>query len=247
MKPAEWLDWTVVLVLLAVITLLLARRKLLRELPVFSFYVIYHLLYGSYQLVLRLKHAYMLFYYVYWLREGLDILIILAVLHEVFAKILSGYPALRRLGTSVYATATLVFGSVGFWLVWRTAYVGLNAFDNAAASVIRSFHFVELGIVFALLVFCRLFALPWRQAIFGVAIGFGVKSSMQALGQSVWLQSGYPGNMLGDFLVNFAYVVGLLIWTSFLITKQEVEVVQQVPPSQYLERWDSALDEIFAS
>jgi hypothetical protein len=88
--------------------------------------------------------------------------------------------------------------------------------DDALNNMVRSLHFVEMCLMFSLFIFCRVLALSWRHYVWGIALGFALKSTMQTLAESLWLQSGYPALpsqiTCSPLLISLDFLSGLTFW-----------------------------------
>jgi hypothetical protein len=238
--------WIVDLALLAFLVAIMQRRKLLQEFPLFSAYTIFHLVYGIIELVLRFKANAITIFVFYWLREWLDVVLILSVMDEIFRKVLDPYPAVQRMGSRFYRCTMLLLIAVGVWMAASFHYLELKMMDQVLDNVVRTLHFVEVGLVFSLFIFCRIFGLNWRHYVFGLALGFGIKASLQTVGHSLWLQTGYPGTAISLFLMDFAYTSALVLWCYSFATEEKTVPVQLLARSPQLERWNTALEQLLA-
>jgi hypothetical protein len=246
LSAEAWFLWLSGLGLLIYLTLVLYRRKLLTEFPIFSFYTVYHLVYGIIEFSFRLLRADPLTIFIaFWLREVIDIVIILAVVYELFSKVLEPYPGLQKVGSRLYLYGAAVAIPIALWMA--ISYHYFEVLDDGLRNMVRSLHFVEISLIFALFVFCRVFGLAWRHYVFGIALGFGIKSSMQTVAESLSLQSRYPGSLISGLLSAFAYLTGLVLWSYFFSTQEKTVPVEEVGRSPYLARWNTALEELLAA
>src|SRR5262249_10131627 len=115
----------------------------------------------------RLPIAY---FYVYWVCEAIGLLLGLAVIYEVFRKLLQPYAALHKLAANVLLlTVALLIASSCF-----VAYLQPTADRSPLAAGIfvgeEATRIIEIGLLMFLFIFSTAFGLHWRQQAFGIAV-----------------------------------------------------------------------------
>src|SRR5947209_5053038 len=78
--------------------LIMLRKRLFRELPVFFGYTVFHVVRSICLLAIRQNWSLTTYSYAYWSAEVISAMMGFAVIYEVFAKVLDPYAGLRRLG-----------------------------------------------------------------------------------------------------------------------------------------------------
>lgn len=242
----QWIFWVLGTAMLGLVSALVRRRRLSNEFPFFSTYIYFHFVYAIAERILGLRLDPIASWYVYWLREVMDIFLILGVVHELFTKALEPYPTLQKVGSRLYVSGAVVLSVIALWMAMSYHYTIVARVENGLQNMVRGLHFVEISLVFLLFVFSRVFGLSWRHYLFGIALGFGVKSCLQVLAQSLWLQRGYPGTLVANIFAQVAFLSGMGIWSYFLATEESRAAELTAMESPQLARWDSALEVLLA-
>jgi hypothetical protein len=238
--------WCLGLLLLGIVVMMTVRKKLYAEFPLFATYVTFQLTSGILLLWIRL-HLNNLIYWKAWaVQAGFDAVLTMAVLLELFSKMLKPYPGIRRLGHRIYLVAGVVLVAIAIWMVIVTP-----PSDESTATVIlrivswqRSVDFVRFGLLFVLFMFCRLFGLTWKHYLFGIALGMGVLTGMEVIGESIRVEFGYHAHRIFAFIASSGYDLGLLVWSYYLVRQESKVYVTEVPYSPSLTRWNAALEEL---
>jgi len=85
------------------------RRRLVREFPLFFFYLAFHVVNDSTGLVFNLMYGgkSVPYVYSYWVGQAIGTSLRFVVIYEVFLKIFEPYDALQRAGSIIFRCATL--------------------------------------------------------------------------------------------------------------------------------------------
>jgi hypothetical protein len=225
-----WVAPCVVLLFLAVI---LYRRSLQREFPIFFLFVVFQGVTGLVLYVLDLKLPRSLAG-VYWQANLVHLLIEVvlkfALLGEIFSQLLKPYPALSKLGK-------LMIRAVGPVLVLG-ASLAIASFPTSefppivAASLRVTFadFAIECGLLLFMFVVAAYFHLPWGRLAFGIAVGRGVAASVQLGAWALWSNlaiTRHQRNLL-DFLNMGVYHLSVLIWIYCALTTPKVTLMDKL-------------------
>lgn len=244
--PITLAVWTTGIALLAFMTFMLVKRGLVREFPIFTAYVVFHLLQAAIGLWVA-KHFTMLIYYYYgFTSDALDGPLSLALIYEIFSKALSPYPGLRKSGLTLYCGAMVVLAAIGFFMLRANSYTEIQLFAVGILAMNRSLEFIRIGLLLLLFVFHRVFGLSWRHYLYGIALGLGTSATITAVSTTLRMQIGRSWNRFFLFLPPLAYDIGLVIWSYYLATSESKLQVTEAPYSASLSRWNAALEEILA-
>lgn len=74
---------------------------------------------------------------------------------------------------------------------------------------------VELGLLFFLFVFCKLFGMSWRHYVFGIAAGLIVAASIGMASRAIRTHVGQAGNYWFDLVAPSGYTIGILMWAYY--------------------------------
>ncbi len=238
--------WVSGILLLGLVVSLVLRRKLYAEFPVFSAYAIFQLLTAALLLWIRLRYSNPVFFKAWALQSAIDAVLSMAVLLELFSKMLKPYPGIRKLGHLVYLVSGILLLAIGIWMLIETppSDVSVAALTLKIVSGQRSADFVRFGLLFVLFIFCRLFGLTWRHYLFGIALGMAVLTGLELLGESVRVEFGYHIHRIYELVVSAGFDLGVVVWSYYLLRQESKVYVTEVPYSPNLVRWNSALEEL---
>ncbi len=212
MKLAEYIP----LVLLFLLVCVLSARRAYRSFPWFFFYVLFATVAGLARFAVKDKAA--LYFYMYWLTEGGYSLLGIGVMYEVFRRVFGnlgrfGWPRL------VFPIMVLISGVLS---IGRGVPTTLH--NHLIAVIIQGEIAVKLleVLMFAVLVtLVPLVGLQWRQYPFGIAMGFGIYSTV-ALFTTVRLTVlGLRYQFFWTWALIISYSCGVLIWLCFFIAKEQ--------------------------
>jgi len=219
-------------------------KRLWRTFPVFAAYSLWNLaatvvLYTSPKLGLSRN----LYFYTYWVLEGVGVLLGFGVVYEVFKELLGPYAALRRIAAGAFrwVLAGLVL------LAFVVAYArpsGLPPLMAAVEIPEEAARVVEVGLLAFLFAFSRAFGLHWRQSIFGIALGLGTFTSVDLAVVAMHThigQAAYLGLSLARVI---AFNASLLIWMGYILAPERVTSTAELPQRAQLEQWNKAMMEL---
>jgi hypothetical protein len=235
--------WVVVPILQVAIAILIWRRKLVRTFPIFFTYMVYHFvnhlvaaaLYGRYPLA---------YFWYFWICEGIDALLTLAVIQEIFIVEFIPYEALRKLGVTLFRFVTV--GLLLLALVLAIIAPAAEANRQMAAFFVmdRSIFMVELGLMFSLFVFCKLFGMTWKHYAFGIAAGFILMTAIATAVLAVRTHEGQGGNVWLNLFEPLGFTLGNFMWLSYFASARAVVPLNIVPRTDQLIAWNQALSRV---
>lgn len=220
----------------------IVRRKQVRTFPVFFAYTIFHVI-DTAASFFAYKISYVAYFYTYWTGEMLDAVITLAVIQEIFLVAFQPYGALRRWGSRIYVVGTVLLLTAAVFMGVRYP-AGYSPRVSALITVDRSAIFVQIGLLFFLFVFCRLFGLTWRHYVFGIASGFVLVAGLITTAEAVRTRFGVSVDAFVSILNATAYTIGVGVWTYYFASAKSRVPLDQVPGTEKLIAWNRALGEI---
>jgi hypothetical protein len=226
----DLLEWYIPLGLLAVLLLLMLRNHAHEDFPWFFVYVAFAVTASVARFAVRNHpHAY---YATYWITEAGYWLLGILVMYELLRMVL-GNRVRRWWGRLIFPAAMLV----GVVLSLAHAHAapphlsGLIYYFVVAEMAVRYVQvliFVALGALAALALF---FGLRWRRYCLGIALGFGLYSSVGLVIESKFFDIGQSFRLLFNLISFVAYAVAVLIWIVFFIAPDAPEA-PPVPDSE---------------
>jgi hypothetical protein len=244
----HWCTWLISLFSLSVVLVMLMRRKLYPEFPIFTTYVLVQLLGWTAMLWVIPHFPRYVSWYGWLVMQCLDAILSMAVLLEVFSTMLKPYAGIRRLGAiiCVIAGVVLVMVAVSMAMVAPPSDVSYARITARVIAWQRSADFARLALLFVLFAFSRVFGLNWRHYVLGIAIGLGIMAVIELLAESIRVEFGFRATGLINVLSPVGYDLGLVIWSYYFIRQESRVAVNEAPQSASLLRWNSALEELLA-
>jgi hypothetical protein len=200
----QWVGIT----LFVIILVLLGRRQLYRQFPVFTLYV-------AYMTVITLLRTSTnsrphLYYYAYWAAEPGALLLKLLAVCESFMKVFRGFYVLQKFrlllpGAIAVGLVVSVLRAISHPSETATANSIINAGAMAAQYIVLAVSVLFVGLVILLHV-------PWRVHEYRIVLGFGI-SSLGTFSEAA-LHSQFPTGfgILSTTLATGAYTLALVVW-----------------------------------
>jgi len=194
--------------------------------------------------LLHQVHAsYKAYFFSYWIREAIAVLLGLAVVYEIFKNLFTPYPALRRLATLIFqwGIGTLLF--LGLAVVWAQSSAAQNSLATAVLVAEEATRIVEIGLLMFLFICSTAFGLHWRQYVFGIAVGLGIFVAVELVAITM---RGYWGSGAQHALAvvrAITFNLSLMMWIGYLLVPEEETIRTDVPHGGQLEQWNKVLTE----
>ncbi|MGH9503108.1 MAG: hypothetical protein ACRD20_09675 [Terriglobales bacterium] len=230
--------WFLPIALQFAIALVMVRRRLIREFPVFFSYTV---LVPTRDFVLaRLPYGRSLYSTVYWWGDGLAVLLSLGVIFETAWHFVRPYPFLRVILKVLWVTSVPAGAAAFALLIWAG---GPRGADLALEWIIlgeRSARFLQVCLLIVAIALMSRLGLTWRQYSVGIAAGFGVYSALDL----VLLELRAPLHVISNaafvFVRPAAYNLGVAIWAFYFLWPQGGKPVDRLPVND-LANWNETL------
>ncbi len=233
--------WVVSLVLNCGLVAVLIGKGSLRKFPFFGVYAVFTLLASGVLYVVRgFSNVYL---YTYWICECVGVILGFAVVYEVFGKLLSPYPALRRLAVSIFQWSTMVLILLGCVVLYAQSASEPNKFAAAVMVVEEATRIIEVGLLMFLFLFSTAFGLHWRQCVFGMALGLGIFVTVELVGITMRNYWGPALNSSFSVVRAVAFSISLMVWSGYLLVPEKETSLSEAPHHGQLEQWNQALTE----
>jgi hypothetical protein len=236
-------------ILQGVLALLLWRRGLHRQFPVFFAYLLYgaaeeSVLYVMDVVPLGSETAWWVVFSIGLVIEGI---FRLAVMGELFFHLLRSRPAIAKVG------GRLITGAGAVLVLLATiaaAYVPVDSkqfvISYRANLLQQTLYMIECGLILFLFVFTAIFKLTWDRATLGIGLGRGISSSVHLATWAVMANGVSNSNrILLDFLNMATYHVCVLLWFYYLLVPQKSVTTSAVRlPENNLDIWNRELERL---
>src|SRR6266436_9389282 len=246
--------WCAQPLLQSAVALVLWRRKLQKQFPVFFTYVLAQI--GIFVLTFPLRSAdnYEWFFYAYWMGAALSALLSFRVIHEIFLHVFVPYDTLKDLGTVLFKWTGVVMVLVSVVVAFSNSTkgdAGVAGTDVwgltitlAVTSLQRSVRLVQCGLILFLLLFARFLGVSKRQQSFGLALGFGLFASVELI--LIALNSGGLLGIAHISLINTTmYDLAIVVWLTYALVRREAR--DAAPNHLQTQRWEQSLADLHAA
>jgi hypothetical protein len=211
-----WLGQIVIWVgitLFITIFVLLRRRQLYKQFPLFTLYVAYMSVTTLLCALTLSRHH--LYYLVYWATEPGGFVLELLAVYESFMKVFRGFYLLQKFrlllpGAIVLALVISVFRTISHPGETATADSIINSGAMAAQYIVLAISMLFVGLVILLHV-------PWRVLEYRIMLGFGISALGDFSDNALYLSKFRTEfAILSSLLAGMAYILALVVWVTAL-------------------------------
>jgi hypothetical protein len=230
-----WAGSNVVLLLLAVV---IYRRSLHRQFPIFLTFVVVQGVAGLALYLMSLAYWHFKLTRaspeLWWKANFVDLLIEVvlkfALIGEILSQLLKLFPALSKLGKVMVRVAGPVL------VLAATGVVALSR-PSEFAPIIANSHRLDLadyviqcGMLLCIFLFAAYFHLAWGRLSVGIAVGLGLAGSVQLGTWALWsnLPVTFHQRTLLDFLNMGVYHLSVLIWLYYVLTTPKATLMDKL-------------------
>ncbi len=243
--------WTLTVIFQITAGVLLARRRLYREVPAFFSYTLFQVfrsltLFIVLQLLARHTLGYALYFKVYWITDAISVALCIVLIFEIARTFLREYELARQI-----VTTCLMFGAVVLLVsdVFLVRTFPGNESHRLISMILlldRSLAILQAGLVLVLLIAARMMAIPWRTNLpFGISLGLGLVGTVNLASDAVRAQYGPAQNIVFDLARTFSYVLAALVWLVYIVPSRRTESVADLSDlSDAANDWSDALTEL---
>jgi hypothetical protein len=228
--------WFAQPVLQAAVAIVVWRRKLYKQFPVFLGYLLTQI--GSFALTYSVYGLNALWYFwLYWGSMALEAVLSFKIIHEVFLDVFRPYHSLKDLGTPVFKWAGLVMMLVSV-VVAASNSLDRDPVVHAVLTLQRSVRLVQVGLILFLILFSRFLGVSRKQVSFGIALGFGVSATVELM-----LLAMRAGGLIGQASLNLINMsscnLAIVTWLTYSFSR----VVARDSNVNHLQtqRWEQGL------
>jgi len=230
---------------LGVITLIImAKRGLYRELPVFTAYLACITVYDIAGAVLRESHPAFYFYF-FWVGDGLTALLGLCVIYEIFRIVLKSFSSVQRIGLLLFRASFFVLALIVATTFRARMSQDVDPLIPTILNLELSIRILEAGLFFFLFSFASSLGLTWKHHVFGIAAGLALFVATEL---AVVAMRSYFGREADDLayqvLKPAAFNCGVLIWAGYIWRGEPVtSPATRAPEESRILEWNNALAE----
>jgi hypothetical protein len=241
--------WVAPNALLLILAVLIWRRKLHKQFPVF---LVFAVVSAIEQLTVYIADVLpsvrpVTWYYVFGGGLLVEALIKFALIGQIFGLLLGMYPSLAKLGKSLIS-------GFGVALVLLAAVVAAYTPKNNINWIVSDVHvfeqtiyMIECGLILFLFGFAAYFKLRWSRSAFGITLGLGISACVHLATWAVMANPDFsaPYHVSLVFLNMATYHACVLIWFYYLLIPQKVVTTSLVlSPEHNLKVWNQELERL---
>ncbi len=232
--------WCAQPLLQGVVAVVLWRRKLHKVFPAFFIYVLAQLGIFAITFPLRSAHNYELFFYAYWLGAAVSALLSFKVIHEIFLDVFRPYHMLKDLGTVLFKWTGLVMLLVSVIVAFSNT-THSDPLAQAITLLQRSVRMVQCGLILFLLLFSQFLGVTRKQQSFGIALGFGLFSSVELLLLALY-SGGYLHSNPMNLINTTMYDLAIVVWIAYALARSSARDV--AINHLQTQRWEQSLADL---
>jgi hypothetical protein len=230
---------------------LLIRRNLIREYPVFSCYMIFHVtrsmvFYWLFYLHKLHRVSYAAYFYSYWAVELISMTLAFVIIYQIFSQIFGPFAALQRFGCALFRIGAGIL--LGIAIITTAVSPAADSERIVAAILLldRNVAILQAGLLLLLFLGTSYLGLSWRSATLGIALGFGMWACIDLAVISERAYIGVIGSETASLLRSLAYGLAVLTWFIYMLPLPRVPQASAPPPHANLQRWNDALRELLS-
>lgn len=244
--------WVAAIVLQTGLALMMIHRGLARRFPGFFAYTVYEALLSAFLLAIDHIDSVTNIQYgnAYLAGAAGSAALRFAVLCEIFIQVFRGYPPLKELGEVIFRWATVILMIVAVLIVanltglegtglekdWYA--VGLQVVDRAV-------NIIQCGLLVLLVLLASFLRFSWTSHIMGIALGFGVFSSVELCISALKAQYGmYFAWKAVPVIQSVTYIGCLGLWSATLLLSEFRSRRMNPEPLNDLQHWNSELERL---
>jgi hypothetical protein len=232
--------WCAQPVLQSAVALVLWRRKMRKQFPVFFTYLLAQIAIFAVTFPLRGSDNYEWFFYAYWSGQAVSAMLSFKVIHEVFLDVFRPFHTLKDLGTVLFKWAGVVMLLVSVVVAFSNS-AGRDPLAQAVTSLERSVRLVQCGLILFLLLFSRFLGVSKRQQSFGIALGFGLFASVELVLLALF-SGGYLLVPTMTLVNTVMYDFAIVVWFTYALARGAVR--DGVTNHLQTQRWERSLADL---
>ena len=239
--------WTAPHALLAVLAIIMIRRKLFRLFPAFFTYTVYEVVQFVVLLTMdRMDSVPANQWFIVDLAGTTGSMILrFLVVHEIFNNVFENYPALKAFGGVLFRWATVILVVIAVTMVGYSSGTELDRFTVVYTILDRAVSIVQCGLLVFLVLLARFLSFPWTSYAFGIALGLGFFASVDLGISAIKAQYGVRfAYGIMDPISMATYHCCVLFWVVSLLRPERKIARAASPPGHELEHWNSVLQRL---
>ncbi len=242
--------WVAPNFILLILAVLIWRRKLHKQYPVF---LVFAVAIAVEQLTLCVTDVLpsvrpLTWWYLFWTGLLGEALIKFSLVGEIFSAVFGPYPSLAKLGKLLISGAGVILVLLATLAAAYTPKDNIYWIISGAHLLQLTIYLIQCGLILFLFAFAAYFKLHWRRSSFGIALGLGISACVH-LGTWALMAN---GNFAAHYRVSLDFLnmatdhVCALIWFYYLLVPdRNASKPKGPPPSEHkLAVWNQELERL---
>src|SRR3984957_3130483 len=215
-----YVSWLVGPVLQITLLSLMIQRKLHVVFPRFFSYILFQIVKSG---ILFVIYQYYdgSYFDAYWTGNAISVLLAVTVMDEILHNLLRKYGGIQSLGSTIFRWACGLLLLLSIVSAFSSQQTSADRVVSAVLAFDRSVRVTQCGLFFLLMILCRLLKNCWRQHVFGIALGFGIFSSIELMLVSIVMHFGDGTAAMVSLVKSAAYNGVTLLWIMYLRRQSE--------------------------
>jgi len=201
-----------------VVAVILWRRKLHKQFPVFFLYLLAQA--GNFAITfpLWLTRADTAYFWLFWLGEAVNAVLGFKVIHEIFLDVFRPYHTLKDLGTLLFKWAGVVMLLVSVVVAFSSSS-DQHPMMNAITTLQLSVRIVQVGLILFLLLFSSFLGVSRKQVSFGISLGFGLFGGVELMLLAL-NSGGFVKHESFDLINMLTYNFAIFVWLGYSFSRK---------------------------
>jgi len=221
---------------------MLLIKKTWQRFPVFTAYACFNLFEAG--ITYALSGNGMLYFYSYWICEGIATILGFAVVYEVFRSLFAHHEALRKMANFMFPCALAFLVLLGLIVIAFQPPAKQSHLSAMVMLVAEAGRIIEVGLLIFLFLFSTAFGLHWKTPVFGIALGLGLFVTVDLISVTLRWHFGNGVSNVLNLARGIAFCLSVLMWAAYLFAPERVTSTDQVPERGQLEQWNQAVLEL---
>jgi hypothetical protein len=221
-----------------------ARRKLLREYSLFIWYTGFQIAKGILFPLLR-QHP-RTYFAAYWVGELIDIPLVIAVLYQLYSRLLQGFEGLQRLQDLLFRWSAAICILVAATTAAATPGTDADRLMAAVFSLDLAASVLKAGLIVFLILMSSALSLRWTSYAFGILVGMGLYNAVTLVAVAARAEYGGIAAVPYYGLIKLAaYNCAIVVWLVYFFGRERVrQTVRSLPAANNLYSWNQSLMEL---
>jgi len=210
--------WCAQPTLQSVVAVILWRRKLHKQFPVFFLYLLAQVANFAITFPLWLTRTDTAYFWLFWLGEAVTAVLGFKVIHVIFVDVFRPYHTLKDLGTLLFKWAGVVMLLVSVVVAFSSSS-DQHPMMNAITTLQLSVRIVQVGLILFLLLFSSFLGVSRKQISFGISLGFGLFGGMELMLLAL-NSGGFVRHDSFDLINMLTYNFAIFVWLGYSFSRQ---------------------------